>query len=77
MGPRGPAPHAHRSRRQQREEWDGEGNCVRHTDQLGGVTSSTFGPFDLLTTRTTPDGRTHTFVHDTEQRLVQVVDPAG
>ncbi|MFF7129397.1 DUF6531 domain-containing protein [Streptomyces sp. NPDC008240] len=58
-------------------EWDGEGNCVRHTDQLGGVTTSTFGPFDLLTARTTPDGRTHTFVHDTEQRLVQVADPTG
>ncbi|MFJ8544978.1 RHS repeat-associated core domain-containing protein [Streptomyces sp. NPDC093586] len=58
-------------------EWDGEGNCVRHTDLLGGVTSCTFGPFDLLSSRTTPDGHTHVFVHDTEQRLVQVVNPGG
>ncbi|MGV9250464.1 RHS repeat-associated core domain-containing protein [Streptomyces sp. NPDC003697] len=57
--------------------WDGEGNCVSHTDANHGTTTLEYGPFSLLTARTTPDGVTYRFAHDTELRLSQVTDPQG
>ncbi|WP_405448597.1 DUF6531 domain-containing protein [Streptomyces achromogenes] len=57
--------------------WDGEGNCVRHIDANNGITTLEYGSFGLLTARTTPDGVTYRFAHDTELRLSQVTDPQG
>ncbi|MER6098915.1 RHS repeat-associated core domain-containing protein [Streptomyces sp. NPDC001728] len=57
--------------------YDGEGNCLTHTDALGGVARFTYTHFDLMRSRTAPDGVRHEFVHDTERRLTQVVNPQG
>nr|WP_326600534.1 RHS repeat-associated core domain-containing protein [Streptomyces sp. NBC_01803] len=61
------------------ETWayDGEGNCVRHTDALGQVTRYEYGPFDVLTARTDPDGARYAFTHDTQLRLTRVTNPQG
>ncbi|MER5774813.1 polymorphic toxin type 30 domain-containing protein [Streptomyces sp. NPDC002039] len=61
-------------------EWwtyDGEGNCLTHTNSIGGVTTSEYGDFDVLTACTGPDGVRHTYTHDTELRLTRVVNPQG
>ncbi|WP_442538153.1 hypothetical protein [Streptomyces pimonensis] len=61
------------------ESWryDGEGNCVEHTDPVGGVTRSEYTRFDLLAARTDPDGGRFEFVHDTCLRLIKVTDTQG
>jgi RHS repeat-associated protein len=61
------------------ESWayDGEGNCVTYTDAMGGVTAFEYGHFDVLRTRTTPDGVRHEFTHDATLRLTRVTDPTG
>jgi YD repeat-containing protein len=43
------------------ESWtyDGEGNCLSHTDAMGGTTRFAYTDFDLLTARTGPDGVRH------------------
>ncbi|MGH3323761.1 MAG: putative T7SS-secreted protein, partial [Streptomyces sp.] len=61
------------------ESWiyDGEGNCTRHVDAGGGVTTFEYTHFDLLAAQTGPDGVRHEFTHDTELRLTQVTNPHG
>ncbi|WP_223290910.1 DUF6531 domain-containing protein [Streptomyces avicenniae] len=56
-------------------EWDAEGNCLSHRDENGATTRYTYGVFDQLTEQVTADGARHTFVRDTELRLVAVVAP--
>ncbi len=57
--------------------YDAEGNLDSHTDQIKGVTSYTYGPFDLPDSCTTADGRTYRFTRDTELQLAAVTDPLG
>lgn len=57
--------------------YDGEGNCVRHTDALGGTTTYEYGDFDLVTARTGPDGARYTFAYDASLRIAEVVNPQG
>jgi RHS repeat-associated protein len=61
------------------EEWvyDGEGNVIDHTNQVGATTSYEIGPFDLVVARTEPDGGRFAFTYDTELRLTGVSDPHG
>lgn len=61
------------------ESWTygGEGNCLTHTDAIGGVTTFEYGDFDLLDTRTGPDGTRYTFTHDMQLRLTGVTNPQG
>ncbi|MFG2988649.1 putative T7SS-secreted protein [Streptomyces sp. NPDC048257] len=61
------------------ESWtyDGEGNCLTHTDAVGGVTRFAYTHFDLMAARTGPDGVRYEFRHDAELRLTQVVNPLG
>ncbi|RZU45494.1 RHS repeat-associated protein [Streptomyces sp. BK022] len=61
------------------ERWtyDDEGNCLTHTDELGGVTRFAYTWFDELAARTDPDGARHTFAYDTELRLSSVGNPQG
>ncbi|WP_257790363.1 putative T7SS-secreted protein [Streptomyces katrae] len=68
---------AHPDGTQESWTYDGEGNCLTHTDEIGGVTVSEYGDFDLLTARTGPDGTRHTFTHDTQLRLTSVTNPQG
>ncbi|MFF9567459.1 putative T7SS-secreted protein [Streptomyces sp. NPDC014685] len=62
-----------------KQSWtfDGEGNCVRHIDAIGGVTSFEYADFDLLTARTGPGGVRYEFSHDTNLNLTQVTNPQG
>ncbi|MEU1277813.1 HYD1 signature containing ADP-ribosyltransferase family protein [Streptomyces sp. NPDC005805] len=57
--------------------YDGEGNCVAHSDPLGQVSRFEYTHFDLLTARTGPDGVRYEFTHDHELRLTQVRNPQG
>ncbi|WP_149179845.1 putative T7SS-secreted protein [Streptomyces sp. TRM49041] len=57
--------------------YDGEGNCLSHTDAMGGVTTFDYTHFDLMKARTGPDGVRYEFVHDSQLRLVEVVNPQG
>lgn len=57
--------------------YDGEGNCLSHTDAAGGVTRHEYTHFDLLTAQTGPDGVRHSFSYDTELRLIEVANPQG
>ncbi|MFF3653292.1 putative T7SS-secreted protein [Streptomyces sp. NPDC002181] len=57
--------------------WDGEGNCTSHTNRLGGITHFEYTEFDVLTARTGPDGVRHTFRHDADLRLTEVINPEG
>ncbi|MCX4844508.1 putative T7SS-secreted protein [Streptomyces sp. NBC_00893] len=57
--------------------FDGEGNCVRHIDAIGGLTTFEYSDFDLLTARTGPDGVRYEFSHDTNLNLTQVTNPQG
>ncbi|MGW7082342.1 RHS repeat-associated core domain-containing protein [Streptomyces sp. NPDC054871] len=61
------------------ETWlyDGEGNCVRHIDANGGTTTSEYTHFDLLATRTGPDGARYTFDYDSSLRLTKVTNSQG
>ncbi|MFC9245537.1 putative T7SS-secreted protein [Streptomyces sp. NPDC057136] len=62
-----------------KQSWtfDGEGNCVRHIDAIGGVTTFEYTDFDLLTARTGPDSVRYEFNHDTNLNLTQVTNPQG
>lgn len=61
------------------ESWtyDGEGNCLTHTDSLGQASHFEYTHFDLLKARTGPDGARYEFDHDAELRLTQVTNPQG
>ncbi|MEU2621085.1 DUF6531 domain-containing protein [Streptomyces sp. NPDC007157] len=61
------------------ESWtyDGEGNMLTRTDAVGRTTRCAYGPLGVLSARIAADGARHTFVHDTELRLLQVVGPYG
>ncbi|MEK8171343.1 hypothetical protein NKH77_23465 [Streptomyces sp. M19] len=58
-------------------EYDGEGNCTRHTDPNGASTGYTYTHFDLLAARHEPDGTHHEFHYDASLRLTGVVNPQG
>jgi RHS repeat-associated protein len=62
-----------------REEWtyDAERNLTCYRDQAGNRTEYGYGPFDLPTGRTDPDGSRYVFTHDSEMRLVSVTNPQG
>ncbi|WRZ84446.1 DUF6531 domain-containing protein [Streptomyces sp. NBC_01022] len=64
-------------RSEQSWKFDGEGNCVRHFDAIGGVTTFEYTDFDLLTARTGPDGVRYEFTYNTNLNLTQVVNPQG
>ncbi|RKN04314.1 DUF6531 domain-containing protein [Streptomyces radicis] len=51
---------------------DAEGNVLELTDENGGVARSTYGVFDLETSKSWPDGRRYTFERDSELRLTAV-----
>ncbi|MFV2175706.1 RHS repeat-associated core domain-containing protein [Actinomadura sp. LOL_016] len=60
-----------------RWRYDGEGNQIEHVDPLGQTTRSEFGPLDLPTRVTRPDGSTLTFAHDAEMHLTSVTTTDG
>ncbi|MET7993042.1 RHS repeat-associated core domain-containing protein [Amycolatopsis sp. NPDC005232] len=70
---------ARSTERRERELWryDGEGNEIEHTDELGRRTRREYGPFDKLTAVTDPSGARTTYGYDTELRLTSVTDPLG
>ncbi|MFC4469049.1 putative T7SS-secreted protein [Streptomyces xiangluensis] len=57
--------------------YDGEGNCLTHSDASGGVSRFEYTHFDLPAARTRPDGARYEFEHDAELRLTRVTDPQG
>ncbi|WP_405676096.1 DUF6531 domain-containing protein [Streptomyces sp. NBC_01511] len=57
--------------------YDGEGNRVSHTDAMGAVSRFEYTHFDLMTARTGPDKVRYEFKHDTELRLLNVLNPQG
>ncbi|MEV2255832.1 DUF6531 domain-containing protein [Streptomyces sp. NPDC050147] len=61
------------------ESWtfDGEGNCLSYTDQLGQVSRSEYTHFDLVAARSRPDRSRTEFVYDASLRLTGVVNPQG
>ncbi|MFJ9901897.1 DUF6531 domain-containing protein [Streptomyces sp. NPDC101152] len=62
-----------------RESWEFDAEChpVAHTDPGGRRVAQSPGQFDLLTGTTDAEGASYAFEHDTERRLVRVVNPAG
>ena len=56
------------------EHWayDAEGNPIRHLSRAGGLTAYQYGPFDMLTAVTRPDGTRSEFGYDHELRLTGV-----
>lgn len=56
------------------EAWsyDGEGNLTAHRDAAGGRTRYEYGPFDVLTSLTRPDGTRSDFAYDHELRPVGI-----
>jgi RHS repeat-associated protein len=61
------------------EKWtyDGEGNCLTHTDASGGVSRYAYTHFDLPLATTRPDGGRYEFEHDDDLRLTRVTGPGG
>lgn len=61
------------------ETWlyDGEGNCTHHKDANGGVSRFEYTYFDIVSARIGADGVRYEFTHDSELRLVQVLNPQG
>ncbi|MFK4069391.1 polymorphic toxin type 30 domain-containing protein [Streptomyces sp. NPDC029674] len=61
------------------ESWtyDGEGNCISHTDAIGAVSRFEYTHFDLMSARTGPDGTRYEFTYDTEMRSTKVASPQG
>ncbi|MFE9648986.1 putative T7SS-secreted protein [Streptomyces sp. NPDC006365] len=57
--------------------YDGEGNCLTHSDASGGVSRFEYTHFDLPVARTRPDGARYEFEHDAELRLTRVTNPQG
>ncbi|MEC3952905.1 DUF6531 domain-containing protein [Nocardia sp. CDC153] len=57
--------------------WDGEGNLLAHINRADGITTFTYGAFDLLESRTDPDGSTTRYTWDTERRLTTVTNALG
>lgn len=62
---------------EQTRTFDGEGNCVRHVDAIGGATTFEYTDFDRLTARTGPDGVRYEFSHDISLNLTRVTNPQG
>ncbi|MFI7273780.1 DUF6531 domain-containing protein [Streptomyces sp. NPDC049879] len=60
-----------------RWEWDAEGNCLSYGEDGAPRTHYTYGVFDQLIGQTMPDGVHHTFIRDSELRLVAVALPNG
>ncbi|MFC9848367.1 DUF6531 domain-containing protein [Streptomyces sp. NPDC060223] len=58
-------------------EYDGEGNCRRHEDAAGNVSTYEYTHFDLLAARTDPTGARTTYTYDADLRPVQVTAPTG
>ncbi|MET9699545.1 putative T7SS-secreted protein [Streptomyces sp. NPDC006529] len=57
--------------------YDGEGNCLTHTDAMEAVSRFEYTHFDLMAARTEPDGTRYEFQHDRQLRLTQVLNPLG
>lgn len=57
--------------------YDGEGNCLSHTDAMGAISRFEYTDFDLLAARTEPGGVRYEFDHDSNLRLTQVTNPQG
>ena len=57
--------------------WDEEGNCLSHTDAMGGMVRFEYTWFDLLAARTGVDGARYEFAYDTELRVTDVRNPQG
>lgn len=62
---------------QQHWTYDGEGNCLSHTDAVGGVSTFEYTDFDLLVARTGPDDVRYEFAHNANLQLTQVSNPQG
>ncbi|MFC9505082.1 RHS repeat-associated core domain-containing protein [Streptomyces sp. NPDC057002] len=58
-------------------EYDGEGNCLRHADTAGNVTTYEYTHFDLLAARTDPAGARYTYAYDADLRVTQVTAPTS
>lgn len=67
------------SERNERTTWryDGEGNEVERMDELGRVSRTEYGPFDMPTATIDPAGGRTTYRYDTELRLVSITNPNG
>ncbi|MEU7584400.1 DUF6531 domain-containing protein [Streptomyces sp. NPDC041068] len=61
------------------ESWmyDGEGNCLEHTDRMGAHSRYEYTHFDRLSARISADGARHEFTYDAELRLTRVTNPQG
>ncbi|MFE9686024.1 RHS repeat-associated core domain-containing protein [Streptomyces sp. NPDC006285] len=61
------------------ETWtyDGEGNCLSHTDVEGRVTRYAYTHFDMLAAEVRPDGSRYEFEHNAALQLTKVVNPQG
>ncbi|MFF0004671.1 DUF6531 domain-containing protein [Streptomyces tibetensis] len=61
------------------ESWlyDGEGNCIAHRDANGAVSRLEYTYFDITSARIGADGVRYEFTHDSELRLLQVLNPQG
>ncbi|MFB4194511.1 DUF6531 domain-containing protein [Streptomyces carpaticus] len=57
--------------------WDGEGNCLSQVDEEGRTTTFQYGPFDLLRSRSDPDGARYLFQRDSELRIDSIINPLG
>ncbi|WP_328397214.1 DUF6531 domain-containing protein [Streptomyces sp. NBC_00390] len=62
---------------QQSWTYDGEGNCLTHTNAMGEVSTFEYTDFALLAAQTGPDGVRYTFTHDSSLRLTQVTNSQG
>ncbi|ACX86474.1 YD repeat protein [Pectobacterium parmentieri WPP163] len=64
--------------KQEQRQYDKHNNLLNYTDGNGAVWAQTYGPFDLLTSRTDAAGRTWQYEYDKEsQQLVCVTAPDG
>ncbi|MCL6318242.1 type IV secretion protein Rhs [Pectobacterium atrosepticum] len=64
--------------KQEQRQYDKHNNLLNYTDGNGAVWRQTYGPFDLLTSRTDAEGRTWRYEYDKEsQQLVAVIAPDG
>ncbi|QHM77344.1 Putative deoxyribonuclease RhsC [Mixta theicola] len=57
--------------------WDACDNPSRHVDELNGETRLSYSGMGVLTSRTTPDGKTVRCEYDSEEQLTAVVNELG
>ncbi|AFI90760.1 RHS repeat-associated core domain-containing protein [Pectobacterium parmentieri] len=64
--------------KEEKRQYDKHNNLLNYTDGNGAVWQQTYGPFDLLTSRTDAEGRTWQYDYDKDsQQLIGVTAPDG